>query len=247
MIINAVMSNQFKLKFIPGFRTFLFPEKKDIHYIGGSEVLPAPLAVEEEAEAISDLGSKDNEQAKKVLIEHNLRLVVYIAKKFDNTGVGVEDLISIGTIGLIKAINTFNPTKNIKLATYASRCIENEILMYLRRNNKTKLEVSIDEPLNVDWDGNELLLSDILGTEEDTIYRDLENEAERKLLVKAIGRLSNRERMIVRMRFGLGTLDGEEKTQKAVADLLGISQSYISRLEKKIMQRLKREMVRYES
>lgn len=247
MIINAVMSDQFKLKFIPGFRTFLFPEKKDIHYIGGSEVLPAPLAVEEEAEAISDLGSKDNEQAKKVLIEHNLRLVVYIAKKFDNTGVGVEDLISIGTIGLIKAINTFNPTKNIKLATYASRCIENEILMYLRRNNKTKLEVSIDEPLNVDWDGNELLLSDILGTEEDTIYRDLENEAERKLLVKAIGRLSNRERMIVRMRFGLGTLDGEEKTQKEVADLLGISQSYISRLEKKIMQRLKREMVRYES
>ena len=247
MIINAVMSNQFKLKFIPGFRTFLFPEKKDIHYIGGSEVLPAPLAVEEEAEAISDLGSKDNEQAKKVLIEHNLRLVVYIAKKFDNTGVGVEDLISIGTIGLIKAINTFNPTKNIKLATYASRCIENEILMYLRRNNKTKLEVSIDEPLNVDWDGNELLLYDILGTEEDTIYRDLENEAERKLLVKAIGRLSNRERMIVRMRFGLGTLDGEEKTQKEVADLLGISQSYISRLEKKIMQRLKREMVRYES
>ena len=247
MVINTVMSHQLKFKFIPGFRAFLFPEKKDIHYIGGSEVLPAPLAVEEEAEAISDLGSKDNEQAKKVLIEHNLRLVVYIAKKFDNTGVGVEDLISIGTIGLIKAINTFNPTKNIKLATYASRCIENEILMYLRRNNKTKLEVSIDEPLNVDWDGNELLLSDILGTEEDTIYRDLENEAERKLLVKAIGRLSNRERMIVRMRFGLGTLDGEEKTQKEVADLLGISQSYISRLEKKIMQRLKREMVRYES
>lgn len=189
--------------------------------------------MEEEAEAINELGSKDDEYAKKVLIEHNLRLVVYIAKKFDNTGVGVEDLISIGTIGLIKAINTFNPTKNIKLATYASRCIENEILMYLRRNNKTKLEVSIDEPLNVDWDGNELLLSDILGTEEDTIYRDLENEAERKLLVKAIGRLSNRERMIVRMRFGLGTLDGEEKTQKEVADLLGISQSYISRLEKK--------------
>lgn len=247
MVINTVMSHQFKFKFIPGFRTFLFPEKKDIHYIGGSEVLPAPLAVEEEVEAINELGSKDDEYAKKVLIEHNLRLVVYIAKKFDNTGVGVEDLISIGTIGLIKAINTFNPTKNIKLATYASRCIENEILMYLRRNNKTKLEVSIDEPLNVDWDGNELLLSDILGTEEDTIYRDLENEAERKLLVKAIGRLSNRERMIVRMRFGLGTLDGEEKTQKEVADLLGISQSYISRLEKKIMQRLKREMVRYES
>ncbi len=247
MIINAVMSNQFKLKFIPNFRTFLFPEKREIHYIGGTEVLPAPLAIEEEADAIRGLCSKDNEHAKKVLIEHNLRLVVYIAKKFDNTGVGVEDLISIGTIGLIKAINTFNPTKNIKLATYASRCIENEILMYLRRNNKTKLEVSIDEPLNVDWDGNELLLSDILGTEEDTIYRDLENEAERKLLIKAIGRLSSRERMIVQMRFGLGTSDGEEKTQKEVADLLGISQSYISRLEKKIMQRLKREMVRYES
>lgn len=247
MVINAAMSNQFKLKFIPGIRTFLFPEGRQIHYIGGSEVLPAPLAVEEEAEAIGNLSSKDNELAKKMLIEHNLRLVVYIAKKFDNTGVGVEDLISIGTIGLIKAINTFNPTKNIKLATYASRCIENEILMYLRRNNKTKLEVSIDEPLNVDWDGNELLLSDILGTEEDTIYRDLENEAERKLLIKAIGRLSSRERMIVQMRFGLGTSDGEEKTQKEVADLLGISQSYISRLEKKIMQRLKREMVRYES
>ena len=171
--------------------------------------------------------------------------MVYIAKKFDNTGVGVEDLISIGTIGLIKAINTFNPEKNIKLATYASRCIENVILMYLRRNNKTRLEVSIDEPLNVDWDGNELLLSDILGTEEDTIYRDLENEVERKLLLRAVGRLSGRERTIVQMRFGLGTFDGEEKTQKEVADLLGISQSYISRLEKKIMQRLRREMVKY--
>ena len=170
---------------------------------------------------------------------------MYIAKKFDNTGVGVEDLISIGTIGLIKAINTFNPEKNIKLATYASRCIENEILMYLRRNNKTKMEVSIDEPLNVDWDGNELLLSDILGTDEDTIYKDLENEVERKLLVKAISRLSGRERTIIKMRFGLGTPDGEEKTQKEVADMRGISQSYISRLEKKIMQRLKREMVKY--
>ena len=194
---------------------------------------------------IGDLGSEYDEQAKKVLIEHNLRLVVYIAKKFDNTGVGVEDLISIGTIGLIKAINTFNPEKNIKLATYASRCIENEILMYLRRNNKTKMEVSIDEPLNVDWDGNELLLSDILGTEEDTIYKDLENEVEQKLLLKAISRLSGRERTIIQMRFGLGTPDGEEKTQKEVADMLGISQSYISRLEKKIMQRLRREMVKY--
>lgn len=191
------------------------------------------------------MGSEDEEEAKKTLIEHNLRLVVYIAKKFDNTGVGVEDLISIGTIGLIKAINTFNPEKNIKLATYASRCIENEILMYLRRNNKTKMEVSIDEPQNVDWDGNELLLSDILGTDEDTIYKDLENEVERKLLVKAISRLSGRERTIIKMRFGLGTPDGEEKTQKEVADMLGISQSYISRLEKKIMQRLKREMVKY--
>lgn len=226
--------------------TILFPENTDIHYIGGADVLPAPLELEEENRAIMALGTEREEGAKKKLIEHNLRLVVYIAKKFDNTGVGVEDLISIGTIGLIKSINTFNPNKNIKLATYASRCIENEILMYLRRNNKTKLEVSIDEPLNVDWDGNELLLSDILGTEEDTIYKDLENEAEHKLLIRAINGLSNRERLIVKMRYGLESENGEEKTQKEVADILGISQSYISRLEKKIMQRLKREMIRYE-
>ena len=226
--------------------TILFPENKDIHYIGGTEILPPPLEPEEENAAILDLESEFKEEARKKLIEHNLRLVVYIAKKFDNTGVGVEDLISIGTIGLIKAINTFNPNKKIKLATYASRCIENEILMYLRRNNKTKLEVSIDEPLNVDWDGNELLLSDILGTDEDVIYKDLENEAEHKLLIKAINGLSKRERLIVKMRYGFESEDGEEKTQKEVADLLGISQSYISRLEKKIMQRLKREMVRYE-
>ena len=173
-------------------------------------------------------------------------MVVYIAKKFDNTGVGVEDLISIGTIGLIKAINTFNRNKNIKLATYASRCIENEILMYLRRNSKTRMEVSIDEPLNVDWDGNELLLSDILGTEEDVIYRDIETEMERKLLNKAIEKLSRRERTIVELRFGLNNPLGEEKTQKEVADMLGISQSYISRLEKKIMKRLKKEIVKYE-
>ena len=243
-MIKIAVPNQFKLKVMPTFRTIFFPEKKDIHYIGGSDVLPAPLEAEQESEAIAGLGTEYDEKAKKVLIEHNLRLVVYIAKKFDNTGVGVEDLISIGTIGLIKAINTFKPDKKIKLATYASRCIENEILMYLRRNNKTKMEVSIDEPLNVDWDGNELLLSDILGTEEDTIYRDMENEAERKLLIKAISRLSSRERTIVNMRFGLGSPDGEEKTQKEVADLLGISQSYISRLEKKIMQRLRREMLR---
>ena len=228
------------------FRTILFPESQEIHYIGGNDVLPPPLDTEEENDAIRNLETEKAEEAKKLLIEHNLRLVVYIAKKFDNTGVGVEDLISIGTIGLIKAIQTFNPTKNIKLATYASRCIENEILMYLRRNNKTKLEVSIDEPLNVDWDGNELLLSDILGTEEDSIYRELENEVEHKLLVRAIGCLSNRERMIVQMRYGLFTYEGNEKTQKEVADMLGISQSYISRLEKKIMKRLRREMVRFE-
>ena len=185
-------------------------------------------------------------EAKKKLIEHNLRLVVYIAKKFDNTGVGVEDLISIGTIGLIKAINTFNPDKNIKLATYASRCIENEILMYLRRNNKTKQEVSIDEPLNVDWDGNELLLSDILGTEEDVIYRDMEHDVEKRLLFKAIEKLSGRERLIIELRFGLNSKEGIEKTQKEVADMLGISQSYISRLEKKIMIRLKKEIVKFE-
>ena len=238
-----IMKLAVKQRFI---QTFLFPESKEVYYIGGAEVLPAPLGVEEENTAIAELGTEREEEAKKLLIEHNLRLVVYIAKKFDNTGIGVEDLISIGTIGLIKSIQTFNPNKNIKLATYASRCIENEILMYLRRNNKTKLEVSIDEPLNVDWDGNELLLSDILGTEEDTIYKDLEDEVEHKLLARAINCLSSREKLIVQMRFGLSSQDGEEKTQKEVADLLGISQSYISRLEKKIMQRLKREMVRFE-
>ena len=186
MMIKVAVSDCFKLKMIPSFRSVFFPEKQEIHYIGGTDILPVPLSSEEESHAISLLGGIQDEEGKKLLIEHNLRLVVYIAKKFDNTGVGVEDLISIGTIGLIKAINTFNPDKNIKLATYASRCIENEILMYLRRNNKTKLEVSIDEPLNVDWDGNELLLSDILGTEEDTIYRDMETEAEHKLLGTAI-------------------------------------------------------------
>ncbi len=205
-----------------------------------------PWILSREAEVINGLGTERDAEMKAILVEHNLRLVVYIAKKFDNTGVGVEDLISIGTIGLIKAINTFNPEKNIKLATYASRCIENEILMYLRRNNKTKLEVSIDEPLNVDWDGNELLLSDILGTEEDVIYRNIEEEVDRKLLRKALSKLSERERIIVDLRFGLGTDDGNEKTQKEVADLLGISQSYISRLEKKIIKRLKKEMVRFE-
>jgi RNA polymerase sporulation-specific sigma factor len=231
---------------IPDIRTIIFGHKGEIHYIGGAEVLPPPLDPVREAEVINELGTERDGEMKSILVEHNLRLVVYIAKKFDNTGVGVEDLISIGTIGLIKAINTFNPDKNIKLATYASRCIENEILMYLRRNNKTKLEVSIDEPLNVDWDGNELLLSDILGTEEDVIYRNIEEEVDRKLLRRALSKLSDRERIIVDLRFGLNTDDGIERTQKEVADLLGISQSYISRLEKKIIKRLKKEMVRFE-
>ncbi|MCH4280053.1 RNA polymerase sporulation sigma factor SigE [Mediterraneibacter sp. NSJ-151] len=246
MVAETINTQQFKINVISNFQNIFFHPRKEIHYIGGTDVLPAPLDANEEQKMIEALETNEQEKAKKSLIEHNLRLVVYIAKKFDNTGVGVEDLISIGTIGLIKAINTFNPTKKIKLATYASRCIENEILMYLRRNNKTKLEVSIDEPLNVDWDGNELLLSDILGTEEDTIYKDLENEAERKLLIHAISKLSNRERMIIRMRYGLDNPSGKEKTQKEVADFLGISQSYISRLEKKIMLRLRREIVRYQ-
>ena len=225
---------------------FFMRKGDEVHYIGGAEVLPPPLEEDEETFCIMGLGSANPESARKKLIELNLRLVVYIAKKFDNTGVGVEDLISIGTIGLIKGINTFDPTKKIKLATYASRCIENEILMYLRRTNKTKLEISIDEPLNVDWDGNELLLSDILGTDEDVIYKDMESDVEKKLLFSAISRLTGRERMIIELRYGLNTADGEEKTQKEVADMLGISQSYISRLEKKIMLRLKKEIVRLE-
>lgn len=246
MIFKVAIPGKVQFKIVKREPGFFMTKQGDIHYIGGTEVLPPPLEVEKENEVISDLGTEYEDEAKSILIEHNLRLVVYIAKKFDNTGVGVEDLISIGTIGLIKSINTFNPEKNIKLATYASRCIENEILMYLRRNNKTKLEVSIDEPLNVDWDGNELLLSDILGTDEDVIYRDIENEVERKLLLKAINKLSDREKTIINLRFGLGTPDGQEMTQKEVATLLGISQSYISRLEKKIMKRLKKELIREE-
>ncbi len=241
MILKVMIPGKMQFKMIRRENLFLH-RKGEIHYIGGAEVLPPPLEVEKESKVISDLGTEYDDEAKAILIEHNLRLVVYIAKKFDNTGVGVEDLISIGTIGLIKSINTFKPDKNIKLATYASRCIENEILMYLRRNNKTKLEVSIDEPLNVDWDGNELLLSDILGTDEDVIYRDIESEVERKLLLGAISKLSDREKKIISLRFGLGTKDGQEMTQKEVASLLGISQSYISRLEKKIMRQLKKEM-----
>lgn len=241
MILKVAVPGKMQFKLIRRENVFL-QRKGDVHYIGGAEVLPPPLEPVKENQVINDLGTEYEDEAKAILIEHNLRLVVYIAKKFDNTGVGVEDLISIGTIGLIKSINTFKPSKNIKLATYASRCIENEILMYLRRNNKTRLEVSIDEPLNVDWDGNELLLSDILGTDEDVIYRDIENEVERKLLLAAISKLSERERTIINLRFGLESRDGKEMTQKEVASFLGISQSYISRLEKKIMRQLKKEM-----
>ncbi len=209
-------------------------------------MLPPPLETDEEKCCLIALVDKNvamsKEQAKKQLIEHNLRLVVYLAKKFENTGVCVENLISIGTIGLIKGINTFNPEKKIKLATYASRCIENEILMYLRRNNRVKLEVSFDEPLNTDWDGNELLLSDILGTDEDVIYKDLETEVEISLLKKAMLSLNERERQIIELRFGVNRVENKELTQKEVADILGISQSYISRLEKKIMARLKKEI-----
>ena len=211
-------------------------EKQDeIYYIHGPETLPSPLSHEEEAEAIAALGR--DERARGVLVEHNLRLVVYIAKKFENTGIGIEDLISIGTIGLINAINTFRADKNIKLATYASRCIENEILMYIRRTTSQRGEVSIDEPLNVDWDGNELLLSDILGGDEDCVYRDIEMSEEKRMIARAVADLDEREREIITMRFALG--GGEELTQKEVADKLGISQSYISRLEKKIISRLK--------
>lgn len=244
MLINREMkTNEMKFSFLQGM---IIKREGGIHYIGGNDILPAPLSTDKEGECIKNLIENNDEDAKSMLIEHNLRLVVYIAKKFDNTGVGVEDLISIGTIGLIKGINTFKPDKNIKLATYASRCIENEILMYLRKNNKTKLEVSIDEPLNVDWDGNELLLSDILGTDEDVISKGIESEVEKKILYKAIEKLNHREKVIVEMRYGLNNKDGEEMTQKEVADSLGISQSYISRLEKKIIKRLKREILKFE-
>lgn len=209
-------------------------------YINGPDTLPPPLSAEEEAKAIAALGTDSS--ARKILIEHNLRLVVYIARKFENTGAGIEDLISIGTIGLIKAINTYRPDKNIKLATYASRCIDNEILMYIRKNSSHRADVSIDEPLNTDWDGNELLLSDVLGTEEDTVMRPIEEDVDRSLLAAAINVLSPREKQIISLRFGLG--GGREQTQKEVADRLGISQSYISRLEKRIISRLKKEILR---
>ena len=212
----------------------------EIHYIGGADVLPAPLDTERETEVIGDLGTEYEDEAKAILIEHNLRLVVYIAKKFDNTNVGVEDLISIGTIGLIKAVNTFSPDRNIKLATYASRCIENEILMFLRKTSQMKYEISIEEPLSTDWDGNELLLSDILGSDSDTVSADIEQEVEINQLMEAVNRLNTRETMIMELRFGLN--GNKEHTQKEVADLLGISQSYISRLEKKIIGKLKQDL-----
>ena len=215
----------------------LLPQE-GIHYIGGSDTLPPPLSREREAELLADL----NEDARQELIEHNLRLVVYIARRFENTGINIEDLISIGTIGLIKAVGTYRTDKNIKLATYASRCIENEILMYLRKNANRKGEVSFDEPLNTDWDGNELLLSDVLGTDEDVVMRPLEEDVDRSLLAAAINVLSPREKQIITLRFGLG--GRQEQTQKEVADQLGISQSYISRLEKRIINRLKKEILR---
>ena len=215
--------------------------RRELWYIGGSDTLPPPLEREDEETAIRALDVGDD-SARRLLIEHNLRLVVYIARRFENTGINIEDLISIGTIGLIKAVNTFNSGKNIKLATYASRCIENEILMHLRKAGSQRTELSIDEPLNTDWDGNELLLSDILGTDEDEVCRPLEDDAERRVLLEAVERLEGREREIIRLRFGL---DGQrEYTQKEVADMLGISQSYISRLEKRILTRLRREMLR---
>ena len=231
--INKVISILIKLGII---------KSKGIYYMGGVNILPPPLKTEEENKLLQKL--ENDENVKAILIERNLRLVVYISRKFENTGIDVEDLISIGTIGLIKAVNTFKLNKNIKLATYASRCIENEILMYLRKNNKKKTEVSFDEPLNVDLDGNELLLSDVLGTENDEIYKIIEEEIDKDLLLMALDRLSDREKQIMELRFGL-TSRGREKTQKEVATMLGISQSYISRLEKKIISRLKKEMKKF--
>lgn len=219
--------------------TMIRPEGS-VCYIGGSDSLPEPLDREEE-QALFERMKTEPHAVRQTLIEHNLRLVVYIARKFENTGVGIEDLISIGTIGLIKAVKTFDPEKKIKLATYASRCIENEILMFLRRTSRQKLEVSLDEPLNTDWDGNELLLSDVLGTDGDLVYRSIEETVERQMLSAALSRLSMREKEIMRLRFGLG--GGQEKTQKEVADIMGISQSYISRLEKRILIRLHKDMV----
>lgn len=235
----TIMKLKIKILYIKCLKMLNLYEEESIFYIGGSEILPPPLEPEEEKYLISKI--ENDESIKTILIERNLRLVVYISRKFENTGIGIEDLISIGSIGLIKAVNTFKPDKNIKLATYASKCIENEILMYLRKNNKTKTEISFDEPLNTDWDGNELLLSDILGTDSDIIFKLLEEEIDKELLMEAMESLSERERKIMELRFGIKKT-GEEKTQKEVADILGISQSYISRLEKRIVRRLQKEI-----
>ena len=243
-MINTFANRDFKFSMVSNIMTLFPSSSRDVHYIGGCDILPAPLEPYEESAMVAGLGNGDDQELKKILIERNLRLVVYSEKKFDNTGIGVEDLISIVRIGLIKAINTFLCDKNIKLATYASRCIENEILMYLRRNSKLRMEISIDEPLNVDWDGNELLLSDILGTEEDTVYKNMETEMDHSLLTAAVSHLTERERTIIELRYGINTINGVERTQKEVADLLGISQSYISRLEKKIIKKLKKEIIK---
>ena len=232
----------YKISYLLSFLVAKIKPAKGVHYIGSAETLPAPLTPTDEEELILKLKNGVCEQeTKNILIEHNLRLVVYIAKKFESTGIGIEDLVSIGTIGLIKAINTFKPDKNIKLATYASRCIENEILMYLRKNNPTRVNISLDEPLNIDWDGNELLLSDILGTDCDITQRQIDDEVDKELLHIAMTKLSTREQSIMQLRFGINS-SGEERTQKQVADMLGISQSYISRLEKRIISRLRRDI-----
>ena len=242
MIMKVSVPNRFQFKAVSSFTTMLWQKKGEVHYIGGADILPPPLESKKEAEMISRLGTEGEKEARALLIEHNLRLVVYIAKKFDNTAVGVEDLISIGTIGLIKGISTFKPDKNVRLATYASRCIENEILMHLRKTANQKTELSFDEPLNTDYDGNELLLSDVLGTEADTVMRPIEDDVDLSLLAAALDTLTPREREIITLRFGLG--GRREQTQKEVADQMGISQSYISRLEKRIIQRLKKEILR---
>ncbi len=234
--MNIIQMLKFSLRYL-----YNKEEEEEVFYVAGSQTLPPPLEAEEEEKLLQSLEKQENTQIRQTLVERNLRLVVYIAKKFENTGVGIEDLVSIGTIGLMKAINTFKPSKNIKLATYASRCIENEILMFLRRTNKLKGEISIDEPLNQDGDGNELLLSDILGTEADTVSKGLEDEVDKSLLRTSMARLNPREKNIMELRFGFKT--GDEKTQKEVADMLGISQSYISRLEKKIISKMKKEIM----
>ena len=242
MVFKVAVSNRFQFKSVPSFRTMLFPKEGEIHYIGGADILPAPLDSREEARLIGLLGTEQEKEAKAALIEHNLRLVVYIAKKFDSCQTATEDLVSIGTIGLMKAVRTFDPNKNIKLATYASRCIENEILMHLRKVSNMKTEMSFDEPLSVDWDGNELTLSDVLGTEPDAVSELLEDDDEKRLLRGIVRRLPEKERQLMVQRFGL--FGARVHTQKQLADEMGISQSYISRLEKRILSKIRKEMLR---